>query len=90
MPGISCILAQEMHSAGIHETRSPYEPGILDCSWIEPEGRRMFYHTVGQDALQALPVWTQYGIRYAKIVLCILYNLVCTMAKLHKCNRRCL
>ncbi|CAJ1068660.1 carbohydrate deacetylase [Xyrichtys novacula] len=63
LPGVREVFAQVLSDLGISFTRVPVEAGLHSCTWLPPHLHR-FYTQVEQDALDSIPVFTRYGIRW--------------------------
>ncbi|XP_034546951.1 carbohydrate deacetylase [Notolabrus celidotus] len=63
LPGVREVFAQVLSDLRILFTRVPVEAGLHGCTWLPPNLHR-FYKQVEQDALDSIPVFTRYGIRW--------------------------
>uniref|UniRef100_UPI0037E7A280 carbohydrate deacetylase n=1 Tax=Semicossyphus pulcher TaxID=241346 RepID=UPI0037E7A280 len=63
LPGVREVFAQVLSDLSITFTRVPVEAGLHSCTWLCPHLHR-FYTQVEKDALDSIPVFTRYGIRW--------------------------
>ncbi|XP_041642927.1 carbohydrate deacetylase [Cheilinus undulatus] len=63
LPGVREVFAQVLSDLSITFTRVPVEAGLHSCTWLPPHLHR-FHTQVERDALDAIPVFTRYGIRW--------------------------
>ncbi|XP_060893485.1 carbohydrate deacetylase [Labrus mixtus] len=68
LPGVREVFAQVLSDLSIRFTRVPVEVGLHSCTWLPPPLHR-FYNQVEQDALDSIPVFTRYGIRWPHMYL---------------------
>ncbi|XP_061673611.1 carbohydrate deacetylase isoform X2 [Syngnathoides biaculeatus] len=62
------VFAQVLFDHKIPYTRVPVEPGLHSCQWL-PTHLQRFYAQVEKDALEAIPVFRRYGIRWPEVYL---------------------
>uniref|UniRef100_A0A3B3VBU9 Carbohydrate deacetylase n=1 Tax=Poecilia latipinna TaxID=48699 RepID=A0A3B3VBU9_9TELE len=63
LPDVREVFAQVLSDVRIPFTRVPIEPGLHNCPWV-PAHLHTFYMEVEKDALDSIPVFKHYGIRY--------------------------
>lgn len=63
LPGVREVFARVLSDLSISFTRVPVEVGLHSCTWLPPHLHR-FYSQVERDALDAIPVFKQHGIRW--------------------------
>ncbi|KAM9858794.1 carbohydrate deacetylase isoform 1-T4 [Aulostomus maculatus] len=63
LPEVREVFAQVLSDISIPYTRIPVEPGLHSCPWL-PAHLQRFYTQVEKDALDSIPVFTRYGIRW--------------------------
>ncbi|CAL1616526.1 unnamed protein product [Knipowitschia caucasica] len=63
LPGVRGVFAQVLSDLSIPFTRVPVEAGLHSCPWIPPP-LRSFYSQVERDALDSIPVFTKYSLRW--------------------------
>lgn len=68
LPGVCEVFALVLSDFRISFTRVPVETGLHTCTWLPPH-LHSFYSQVEQDALDSIPVFTRYGIRFPDIYL---------------------
>ncbi|XP_068461413.1 carbohydrate deacetylase [Clinocottus analis] len=68
LPGVREVFAQVLSDFNIPFTRVPVEPGLHSCPAL-PAHLRRFYAQVEKDALDSIPVFTRYGIRWPDVYL---------------------
>lgn len=68
LPGVRQVFAQVLSDFGIPFTRVPVEPGLHSCPWV-PAPLRTFYSQVERDALDSIPVFRKYGLRWPDVYL---------------------
>ncbi|XP_038560141.1 carbohydrate deacetylase isoform X1 [Micropterus salmoides] len=68
LPKVREVFAQVLSDLRIPYTRVPVEPGLHDCPWL-PAHLQSFYTQVEKDALDSIPVFARYGIRWPDIYL---------------------
>ncbi|XP_061529225.1 carbohydrate deacetylase isoform X5 [Phycodurus eques] len=62
------VFAQVLSDHKIPFTRVPVEPGLHSCQWL-PTHLQRFYAQVEKDALESIPVFRHYGIRWPEVYL---------------------
>ncbi|XP_077378904.1 carbohydrate deacetylase isoform X2 [Festucalex cinctus] len=62
------VFAQVLSDYRIPYTRVPVEPGLHSCQWL-PTHLKRFYAQVEKDALDSIPVFRRYGIRWPEVYL---------------------
>ncbi|XP_037115441.1 carbohydrate deacetylase isoform X1 [Syngnathus acus] len=62
------VFAQVLSDHRIPYTRVPVEPGLHSCQWL-PAHLKSFYAQVEKDALDSIPVFKRYGIRWPDVYL---------------------
>ncbi|KAM4577467.1 carbohydrate deacetylase [Odontesthes bonariensis] len=68
LPEVREVFAQVLSDLRIPYTRVPVEPGLRNCPWL-PEHLQRFYMQVGKDALDSVPIFKHYGIRWPDVYL---------------------
>lgn len=68
LPEVREVFAQVLSDLCIPYTRVPVEPGLHNCPWL-PSHLHDFYTQVEKDALDSIPVFTRYGIRWPDVYL---------------------
>lgn len=68
LPEVRDVFAQVLSDLQIPYTRVPVEPGLHSCAWLPPHQRR-FYTQVEKDALESIPVFSRFGIRWPDVYL---------------------
>ncbi|KAM9810804.1 carbohydrate deacetylase [Neosynchiropus ocellatus] len=68
LPEVRDVFAQVLSDLKIPYTRVPVEPGLHSCSWL-PAHLRRFYAQVEKDALESIPVFSRFGIRWPDVYL---------------------
>ncbi|CAG01318.1 unnamed protein product, partial [Tetraodon nigroviridis] len=68
LPGVREAFAKVLSDFRIPYTRVPVETGLHSCSWL-PNHLRNFYEQVEKDALDSIPVFRRYGIRWPDVYL---------------------
>ncbi|XP_068577222.1 carbohydrate deacetylase isoform X1 [Cebidichthys violaceus] len=68
LPGVREVFAQVLSDLRVPFTRVPVEPGLHSCPAL-PAHLRRFYAQVEKDALDSIPVFTRYGIRWPDVYL---------------------
>ncbi|KAF7652045.1 hypothetical protein LDENG_00102250 [Lucifuga dentata] len=68
LPEVREVFAQVLSDVRIPYTRVPVEPGLHSCPWL-PTYLHRFYTQVEKDALDSIPVFTRYGIRWPDVYL---------------------
>ncbi|XP_076021248.1 carbohydrate deacetylase [Genypterus blacodes] len=68
LPEVREVFAQVLSDVRIPYTRVPVESGLHDCPWL-PSYLHRFYTQVEKDALDSIPVFTRYGIRWPDVYL---------------------
>ncbi|KAF1388764.1 hypothetical protein PFLUV_G00066020 [Perca fluviatilis] len=68
LPEVREVFAQVLSDLKIPYTRVPVEPGLHSCPAM-PEHLHAFYTEVEKDALDSIPVFTRYGIRWPDVYL---------------------
>lgn len=68
LPDVREVFAQVLSDLRIPFTRVPVEPDLQNCSWL-PSHLRTFYMQVEKDALDSVPVFKHYGIRWPDVYL---------------------
>lgn len=68
LPEVRLVFAQILADFGIPYTRVPVEPGLHSCLWL-PMPLRTFYSQVEKDALDSIPVFSRYGLRWPDVYL---------------------
>ncbi|XP_070760608.1 carbohydrate deacetylase [Enoplosus armatus] len=68
LPEVRDVFARVLSDLRIPYTRVPVEPGLHSCPWL-PAHLRSFYTQVEKDALDSIPVFTRYGIRWPDVYL---------------------
>ncbi|KAM3611043.1 uncharacterized protein V6R79_012790 [Siganus canaliculatus] len=63
LPEVREVFAQVLSELQIPYTRVPVEIGLHSCPWL-PAHLQRFYTQVEKDALDSIPVFTRYGIRW--------------------------
>ncbi|XP_029367341.1 carbohydrate deacetylase [Echeneis naucrates] len=66
LPEVREVFAQVLSELGIPYTRVPVEPGLHSCPWL-PAHIYRFYKQVEKDALDSIPVFSRYGIRWPDV-----------------------
>lgn len=62
------VFAQVLSDLRIPYTRVPVEPGLQSCTWL-PAHLQRFYMQVEKDALESIPVFSRYGIRFVCVCM---------------------
>lgn len=73
VPEVREVFAKVLSDFKIPYTRVPVEAGLQSCSWLMPHHRN-FYAQVEKDALDSIPVFTRYGIRFLSLFLLFVSN----------------
>ncbi|KAM4607710.1 carbohydrate deacetylase [Polymixia lowei] len=68
LPEVREVFAQVLSDFSIPYTRVPVEPGLHTCSWLPPH-LQGFYTQLEKDALESVPVFRRYGIRWPDVYL---------------------
>lgn len=68
LPEVREVFAQVLSDLKIPYTRVPVEPGLHSCPAL-PAHLQRFYAQVEKDALDSIPVFTRYGIRWPDVYL---------------------
>lgn len=68
LPEVREVFAQVLSDLRIPYTRVPVEAGLHSCPWL-PAHLQRFYTQVEKDALDSIPVFTRYGIRWPDVYL---------------------
>ncbi|XP_034025643.1 carbohydrate deacetylase [Thalassophryne amazonica] len=68
LPEVREVFAQVLSDLRIPYTRVPVEPSVHSCTWLPPH-LRSFYMQVEKDALDSIPVFRRYGIRWPDVYL---------------------
>lgn len=68
LPGVRLVFAQVLADFSIPFTRVPVEPGLHSCPWV-PAPLRTFYSQVERDALDSIPVFKKYALRWPDVYL---------------------
>ncbi|KAM4578266.1 carbohydrate deacetylase [Fundulus diaphanus] len=68
LPDVRQVVAQVLSDLAIPFTRVPMEPGLHSCPWV-PENLHSFYMQVEKDALDSIPIFKHYGIRWPDVYL---------------------
>ncbi|XP_054629421.1 carbohydrate deacetylase [Dunckerocampus dactyliophorus] len=68
LPEVREVFAQVLSDHRIPYTRVPVEPGLHSCTWL-PAHLQSFYTQVEKDALDSVPVFRRYGIRWPDVYL---------------------
>ncbi|XP_035021565.1 carbohydrate deacetylase [Hippoglossus stenolepis] len=68
LPEVREVFAQVLSDFSIPYTRVPVEPGLHSCPWL-PVHLQRFCTQVEKDALDSIPVFTRYGIRWPDVYL---------------------
>lgn len=68
LPEVREVFAQVLSELGIQYTRVPVEPGLHSCTWL-PAHLHRFYTQVEKDAVDSIPVFKRYGIRWPDVYL---------------------
>lgn len=68
LPEVREVFAQVLSDLRIPFTRVPVEPGLHTCPWL-PAHLQRFYTQVEKDALDSIPIFTRYGIRWPDVYL---------------------
>lgn len=68
LPEVREVFAQVLSDLKIPYTRVPVEPGLHSCPAL-PAHLQRFYSQVEKDALDSIPVFTRYGIRWPDVYL---------------------
>lgn len=68
LPGVREVFAQVLSDLRIPFTRVPVEPGLHSCPWL-PAHLQRFYMQVEKDALDSIPVFKRYRIRWPDVYL---------------------
>ncbi|TWW61069.1 Carbohydrate deacetylase [Takifugu flavidus] len=68
LPEVREVFAKVLSDFKIPYTRVPVEASLQSCSWLMPHLRN-FYTQVEKDALDSIPVFTRYGIRWPDVYL---------------------
>ncbi|XP_020794048.2 carbohydrate deacetylase [Boleophthalmus pectinirostris] len=68
LPGVRLVFAQVLSDLSIPFTRVPVEPGLHSCPWLQAP-LRTFYSQVEQDALDSIPVFRKYSLRWPDVYL---------------------
>lgn len=68
LPEVREVFAQVLSDLKIPYTRVPVEPGLHSCPTL-PAHLQRFYSQVERDALDSIPVFTRYGIRWPDVYL---------------------
>lgn len=68
LPEVRVVFAQVLSDLRIPYTRVPVEAGLHTCPWLPPH-LHTFYTQVEKDALESIPVFSRYGIRWPDVYL---------------------
>lgn len=68
LPEVCVVFARVLAELGVPFTRVPVEPGLHSCSWL-PDPLHRFYTQVEKDAVESVPVFRRYGIRWPDVYL---------------------
>ncbi|XP_070402377.1 carbohydrate deacetylase isoform X3 [Nothobranchius furzeri] len=68
LPDIREVFAQVLSDLRIPYTRVPVEPGLHSCTWL-PAHLQTFYKQVEKDALNSIPIFKHYRIRWPDVYL---------------------
>ncbi|XP_047237362.1 carbohydrate deacetylase isoform X1 [Girardinichthys multiradiatus] len=68
LPDVREVFAQVLSDLRIPFTRIPVEPGLHNCPWV-PAHLHTFYMQVEKDALDSVPIFKHYGIRWPDVYL---------------------
>ncbi|KAM7416964.1 hypothetical protein PAMA_018847 [Pampus argenteus] len=68
LPEVREVFGQVLSDLRIPYTRVPVDPGLHGCTWL-PAHLQRFYTQVEKDALDSIPVFTRYGIRWPDVYL---------------------
>ncbi|KAF0033338.1 carbohydrate deacetylase [Scophthalmus maximus] len=68
LPEVREVFAQVLSDFRIPYTRVPVESGLHSCPWL-PGHLHRFYAQVEKDALDSIPVFSRYGIRWPDVYL---------------------
>ncbi|KAI3371852.1 hypothetical protein L3Q82_006683 [Scortum barcoo] len=68
LPEVREVFAQVLSDLRIPYTRVPVEPGLHNCPWL-PSHLQRFYKQVEKDALDSIPVFSRFGIRWPDVYL---------------------
>lgn len=68
LPGVRLVFAQVLADFRIPFTRVPVEPGLHSCTWIPPP-LKAFYSQVERDALDSIPIFRKYALRWPDVYL---------------------
>ncbi|KAM9391945.1 carbohydrate deacetylase isoform 2-T2 [Pholidichthys leucotaenia] len=68
LPEVREVFAQVVSELRIPYTRVPVEPGLHSCLWL-PAHLQRFYTQVEKNALDSIPVFKRYGIRWPDVYL---------------------
>ncbi|KAF3696258.1 Carbohydrate deacetylase [Channa argus] len=68
LPEVREVFAQVLSDLRIPYTRVPVELGLHSCTWL-PAHLQRFYMQVEKDALDSIPVFKRYGIRWPDVYL---------------------
>ncbi|XP_028269851.1 carbohydrate deacetylase isoform X2 [Parambassis ranga] len=68
LPEVREVFAQVLSDLRIPYTRVPVEPGLHSCPWL-PAHLHRFYTQVEKDAMDSIPVFKRYGIRWPDVYL---------------------
>lgn len=68
LPEVREVFAQVLSELGIPYTRVPVEAGLHSCTWL-PAHLHRFYTQVEKDAMDSIPVFKRYGIRWPDVYL---------------------
>ncbi|XP_015244377.1 PREDICTED: carbohydrate deacetylase [Cyprinodon variegatus] len=68
LPDVREVVAQVLSDLRIPFTRVPVEPGLHSCPWL-PAHLQTFYTQVEKDALDSVPIFRRYGIRWPDVYL---------------------
>ncbi|KAL6113886.1 ydjc [Pungitius sinensis] len=68
LPEVREVFAEVLADLKIPYTRVPVEPGLHSCTALPPHLQR-FYAQVEKDALDSIPVFSRYGIRWPDVYL---------------------
>lgn len=68
LPGVRLVFAQVLSDFRIRFTRVPVEPGLHSCQWV-PAPLQTFYSMVQRDALDSIPVFKKYALRWPDVYL---------------------
>ncbi|XP_061837013.1 carbohydrate deacetylase [Nerophis lumbriciformis] len=68
LPEVREVFAQVLAEHRIVYTRVPVEPALQSCTWL-PAHLHSFYAQVEKDALDSIPVFKRFGIRWPEVYL---------------------